>query len=453
VSSSNKTIAHPAPETGNFLSERHRLVGIGLGHALEWYDWGAYAVFAPYFAAQFFPTNGEAANDTTAMLSTLAVFAVGFVARPAGGVLFGVMADRHGRRSAMSAAVSLMAAASFVVGVTPSYEVIGVWAPIILVVSRLVQGAACGGELPAAQTYLSEIAPKSQRGRWSSLIYIASVFGNTLGIALGLLMTLTLTDVQLRDWAWRVPFLLGGVLGLVTMYMRRAMPEPEVFTAQRVELASGERPRTVVGAESGSSRTIRLLSRRRQSLQVSGLSVGFTVTYYVWIVSTPAYAISTLGLQPVAVLTAAVGAALCFMAMMPAWGALSDRIGRRPVLLVSVIGSAMVQFPLSHLIRDNVWWLFVCLLCAMIPLAAGVAILPAVYAEMFPVGIRASGMALPYSLTVALFGGTAPYLQQWIGRHFGRDVFNGYTVLLLTVTAVTVLSMNETAGKSLAEED
>lgn len=416
----------------NKPTTKRLLAAVGLGHAIEWYDWGVYAVFAPFFADQFFDTD----NPTNAVLASLAVFAVGFGARPLGGIFFGILADRRGRRFTMTLAVGCMALASFILGVAPSYHVIGLWAPIVLLLTRLVQGMACGGEVPAAQTYLSEIAPPAGRGRWSSLIYVCSVFGNTVGIALGLVLTSQLSTAQMHEWGWRVPFLLGGVLGLFTLYMRRVMYESDVFLARK---------------ESGSGRALFVMmgAHRRQLAQVVGLTVGFTVAYYVWVVAAPAYAMTTLRIGSTEALTAALCAAAVFMAVMPLWGALSDRIGRKPVLLISVLGTAAAQFPLQWLLRDSAWQLFFALLIAMILLAAGGAIMPAVYAELFPTGIRSSGMAIPYSVTVALFGGTAPYLQSWASTHLVRSVFDGYVVVLLLVTAATVLTLPETRGRSL----
>lgn len=337
----------------------------------------------------------------------------------------------------MTLAVGTMALASLVLGVTPTHHTIGVVAPLVLLTARLAQGMACGGELPAAQTYLAEIAPARSRGRWSSIIYIASVFGNTTGIALGLVLTLWLSDAQMHDWGWRVPFVIGAVLGTVTALMRRVMAEPQIFLSGRPDRAKPARtPRRRYG---------------RRTFQVIGLSVGLTVAYYSWVVAAPAYAISTLRVPPSHALGAAILAAVPFMALMPLWGAVSDRIGRRPVLLVAVLASAVLQFPLEGLLSGGAGNLFLALVLAMAPLGAAVSILPAVYAELFPTAIRASGMALPYSLTTALFGGTAPYLQDWVSVHLSRPVFDAYIVGLLAITAVTIISLPETRGHSLEE--
>ncbi|TVT51592.1 MFS transporter [Amycolatopsis rhizosphaerae] len=407
-----------------------QLIGTALGHALEWYDWGIYAIFVPFFAGQFFPGGSQ----LSAVLSSLAVFAVGFVARPVGGFVFGWLADRIGRRTTMSATVATIAAASFAIGISPTYATVGAWASLILLLARVVQGLACGGELPSAQTYLSEIAPAGRRGRWSSLIYIASVFGNTVGVLLGLVLTLTLTTGEMRSFGWRIPFLLGGVLGLVAVYMRRKMAETETFTE-----ATAEKVRLWP----------EIVRHRRQAAQVVGLSVGFTVVYYSWVIAAPAYAIGSLHVSSSGALWAGVASSVLLMGVMPFWGGLSDRIGRKPVLLFSTLGSAAVLFPVQWFARDTAWHLFLGMALAAVFISAGVSILPAVYAEMFPTRIRAIGLAVPYSIAVAAFGGTAPYLQTWIGAQFGRSAYTGYVVLLLIVSGLVIATLPETRAKEL----
>lgn len=410
------------------------LVGIGTGHALEWYDWGIYAVFVPYFAGQFFAGGSQ----MTDVLASLAVFAVGFAARPLGGLVFGRIADRVGRRTALSATVSAIAVASFVIGICPTYAQIGLVAPLILVAARIVQGLACGGELPSAQTYLAEYAPGARRGQWSSLIYIASVFGNTVGVALGFALTLVLSDDQMYAWGWRVPFLVGGVLGLTALYIRRGLRETASFesasASAEAEPVSPWRP---------------IWDHRRQALQVIGLTAGLTVAYYAWVIAAPAYAITTYGVDKSAALAVTVAVSVGFMALMPFWGRLSDRIGRRPVLLISTLGAAAALVPAQALLSDSAGHLALAMGLEMFFLAAGVSILPAVYAEMFPTRIRATGLAIPYSIAVALFGGTAPYLQTWLSSISQRAVFTGYMALLLLVSSAVIAAMPETRAKSL----
>ena len=409
------------------------LVGIGTGHALEWYDWGIYAVFVPYFAGQFFAGGSQ----TSDVLASLAVFAVGFAARPLGGLVFGRIADRVGRRTALSATVSAIAIASFVIGVCPTYAQIGLAAPLVLVAARIVQGLACGGELPSAQTYLAEYAPGTRRGQWSSVIYIASVFGNTVGVALGFALTLVLSEDQMFSWGWRVPFLVGGVLGLVALYIRRNLNETASF-----ESASAEQ-------DAPTSPWRPIWDHRRQALQVIGLTAGLTVTYYAWVIAAPAYAITTYGVDKSAALAVTVAVSVGFMALMPFWGRLSDRIGRRPVLLISTLGGAAALIPAQALLSESAGHLALAMGLEMFFLAAGVSILPAVYAEMFPTRIRATGLAIPYSIAVALFGGTAPYLQTWLSSISQRTVFTIYMAALLLISSAVIAKMPETRAKSL----
>src|SRR5690606_23343830 len=262
--------ARPRPEPGgpamtavpdNRRRARRALLAIGFGHALEWYDWGIYAISVPFFAAQFF----DPADQVSAVLSSLAVFAVGFVARPVGGMVVGRLADRVGRRPMMALTVGGMAVASLVIGISPTYATIGVGASVVLVLARIVQGLATGGELPSAQTYLAEAAPPQRRGLWSSVIYIASVGGNTIGVLLGLVLSLTLTQAQMSEFGWRIPFNVGGVLGVVALWIRRSLAETEAF---RREAAADPATRPRIWPE--------IVRHRREAAQVVGLSVGFT---------------------------------------------------------------------------------------------------------------------------------------------------------------------------------
>lgn len=408
------------------------LVGLGAGNAMEWYDWGIYATFSAFFASQFF--NGTAAS---AFLKTLAVFAVGFVARPFGGFLLGWLADRKGRKVAMTLSVGLASIGSLVIAVTPTAGAIGVFAPIILVLARLLQGLAHGGELPAAQTYLSEVAPRLKRGLWSSLIYASGSVGVLGGTVLGAVLAATLNHQQMISFGWRIPFLLGGLFGLYALVLRVRMQETEIFEAQR------DKPRQPIGRQ--------VLAHPVQLLRVIGFTMGGTVIYYVWAISAPAFAIAERGTDPAGALWAGSAATVLYMAALPAWGALSDRIGRRPVMLIAVVALAVLYFPLDALIKGQTWQLLVSMSVALVITSAISAIGPAVLAEFFPTGIRAAGVGVPYSLAVALFGGTAPYLQSYFNQQHHSGVFIWYSIGLCAVTAITVWFMPETKGMDLAE--
>ncbi|MEU6577186.1 MFS transporter [Streptomyces sp. NPDC046805] len=438
--------AHPLTrqQTAPPQSRLKTLVGTGVGNALEWFDWNIYAIFAPFLAAQFFRHT----DGLSAILSTLAIFAVGFAARPLGGFLFGWIADRTGRRFAMTLSVGAAAAGSILIGISPTYGQVGAAASFILLIARLTQGLAHGGELPSAQTYVAETAPAERRGLWASLIYVSGTLGIMAGTALGATMTSLLTPEQMTAWGWRVPFLLGGLFGLYALVMRRRMNETEVF-----EKASGRQHQQEQTEQA--EQTVRprmwpaLVAHRKQACQVIGMTVGLTVVYYAWAVSAPQYAISTRHLDPAAALWAGLAANVVFLVALPLWGALSDRIGRKPVMLTGGLGMAAVIFPLNALIGDQAWQLGVAMAVAMVFIAAGAAIAPAVYAELFPTRIRTVGVAVPYALCVAVFGGTAPYLQTWIGAELGSTYFTGYIAVLLLISSAVAATIPETRARAL----
>ena len=412
------------------------IVGTGVGNALEWFDWNIYAIFATFFAAQFF--SGE--NRVSALLATLAVFAVGFVARPFGGFLFGWISDRRGRRAAMTLSVALAAGGSFAIGLSPTYESIGIGASLILLTARLVQGLAHGGELPSAQTYLSEVAPRQKRGLWASLIYVSGTLGVIVGTGMAAILTAVLDDQQMAAWGWRIPFVLGGFFGLYALVMRRRLDETEAF-----EREVGHQP-----APPAESMWTAIVRHRTQALQVIGMTVGVTIVYYAWAISAPQYAISSRGIDPGSALWAGVVASLVFIAALPVWGAVSDRVGRRPVLLGCVLGLAVSVFPLNALVGDSAVRLGIAMSLALVLIAGPAAIVPAVYAELFPTRIRTVGVGVPYSIAVATFGGTAPYLQTWLGGTFGPSWFNGYVIVMLLISAVAIASVPETRGRDLS---
>ena len=412
------------------------IVGTGVGNALEWFDWNIYAIFATFFAAQFF--SGE--NRVSALLATLAVFAVGFVARPFGGFLFGWISDRRGRRAAMTLSVALAAGGSFAIGLSPTYESIGIGASLILLTARLVQGLAHGGELPSAQTYLSEVAPRQKRGLWASLIYVSGTMGVIVGTGMAAILTAVLDGQQMAAWGWRIPFVLGGFFGLYALVMRRRLDETEAF-----EREVGHQP-----AAPAESMWTAIVRHRTQALQVIGMTVGVTIVYYAWAISAPQYAISSRGIDPGSALWAGVVASLVFIAALPVWGAVSDRVGRRPVLLGCVLGLAASVFPLNALVGDSAVRLGVAMSLALVLIAGPAAIVPAVYAELFPTRIRTVGVGVPYSIAVATFGGTAPYLQTWLGGTFGPSWFNGYVIVMLLISAVAIASVPETRGRDLS---
>ncbi|WP_125616900.1 MFS transporter [Specibacter cremeus] len=410
------------------------LLGTGIGNAVEWYDWAVYATFTPFLAGALFNPK----DPTSAVLSTLAIFAVGFVARPFGGFLFGWIGDRIGRKSSMTLAVGLASVGSLLIAVAPSYGTVGVFASLTLLVARLLQGLAHGGELPSSQTYLSEMAPKEKRGLWSTLIYTSGTAGILFGTLLGAVMTTFLSKADMQAWGWRVPFAIGAVLGLYALFMRARLHESDIFTGE-----DAKAKRAAIWPQ--------IVRYRKQALQVIGLTVGLTVIYYIWGVVAPSYAATSLHMDRGAALWAGVIGNVVFIAALPFWGKLSDRIGRKKVLLCGAIGTAVLHFPMTWLLKDSPWELAVSMSVMLVFIAASASIVPAVYAELFPTSIRTVGVGVPYSICVAVFGGTAPYLQTWLGSINLATMFSVYAVVLLLVSAAVIFTIPETRGKDLTE--
>lgn len=425
------TVGMPA-EVQVHKSHLRTLIGTGIGNAVEWYDWAIYALFSPFIASALF----SKADPTSAFLATLAIFAVGFVARPFGGFVFGWIGDRIGRKTSMTFAVGLAALGSLLIGIAPTFEAVGAFASVMLLVARLIQGLAHGGELPSSQTYLSEMAPKEKRGFWATLIYTSGTVGILAGTLLGAVLSNVLSRADMNAWGWRIPFLIGGALGAYALVMRARMKETEAFEA--------ESPK-----EKHEPMWPQIWRHRKQALQVIGLTVGLTVSYYIWGVVAPSYASTTLKMDRGEALWAGVIANIVFIAALPFWGRLSDRIGRKPVLVMGSAGAALLHFPMTWLLKDSPWQLAVTMSVMLFFIAASAAIVPAVYAELFPTKIRTVGVGVPYSICVAAFGGTAPYLQTWLGSIGQANLFNVYAVLLLLVGIAFVFTIPETKGKDL----
>ncbi|MDL5160515.1 MFS transporter [Actinomycetospora termitidis] len=433
--------SHDIPATAAPPRPLRTLLGAGVGNALEWYDWSVYAIFASFFAAQFFVDDGT----TGALLSTLAVFAVGFVMRPIGGFVFGWLADRRGRRYSMTSSMMLMAIGSLVIGLAPTHAQVGVWAAIILLLARLAQGLAHGGEIAASYTYIAEVAPRARRGLWSTSLYVSVTAGIVLASLIGAGASSVFGAAALHSWAWRIPFLIGALLGLVGLHLRRALPETDAFAEQ------GDRG---TGSSAQSHRTTRDLLRglaenRRSVARIVGFSLASTVVVYTWAIGLASFAISVKGVPATGALWATVGANLVFMATLPLWGRLSDRVGRKPVFLVYGVAFVVLSYPLLATLNDSPWRMFAVMVVALFFLGAFVGIMPAYFAELFPTSVRASGIGVPYSFVVAFFGGTAPYVLTWLSSHDLVWIFSLYSVVLALIGVVTTLLSPETRAREL----
>jgi MHS family alpha-ketoglutarate permease-like MFS transporter len=415
-------------------SWRSVVVGAGIGNMLEWYDWNVYVIFTPFFASQFFNSR----NPVSALLSTLAVFAVGFLMRPLGGIFFGWLTDRRGRRVALVACMVVTALGSLLIAIGPTFSSVGVLASLVLLVARLAQGFGVGGEIGASHTFLAESAPPAKRGLWSSSMYVSITAGTLLATLEAAAFQTILTREQMSAWGWRIPFVVGALLSVYAFWLRRNLTETAAFRAHQRE-RSPARESILRG----------VWQHRASALRVVGLTTGGTVLYYTWAVNATSYAISVHKINAREALWAGVLANLVFIAALPVWGALSDRWGRKPNLIVFAVGLGVLSFPLTWLVQSHAWQLAVAMSVALIFQAAAVSVLPAVYAELFPTRVRASGMAFPYSVAVALFGGTAPYLQTYFSSRGSGWAFTAYSIVLLAVTLAVALRTPETRGTKL----
>ncbi|KUG08148.1 MFS transporter [Solirubrum puertoriconensis] len=385
----------PTPPPVRSTASRIRSIVSGsIGNLVEWYDWYVYSAFALYFAPAFFPEG----NLTAQLLNSAAIFAVGFLMRPLGGWLMGLYADRHGRKAALLFSVLLMCAGSLLIALTPGYRNIGVAAPLLLVLARLLQGLSVGGEYGTSATYLSEMAHHQHRGFYSSFQYVTLLAGQLLALLVQLALQRLLTPAELHDWGWRVPFVIGALAAVVALYLRRGMDETDAFVQQSESHASESKLRV-------------LLRHPREVLTVVGLTLGGTIAFYTFTTYAQKFLVNTTGFSKAEATQISFWALAVALLLQPLMGAISDRVGRRPVLLFFGVGATLGTVPLFTLLSraSSPWAAFGLLVVAMVIMSGYTSINAVVKAELFPTHIRALGVGLPYALTVAIFGGSAEY--------------------------------------------
>ncbi|MFJ4634147.1 MFS transporter [Streptomyces hygroscopicus] len=409
-----------------------QLFAASVGNAVEWYDWYAYTFLATYIAEQIFPKG--AANSLVPLLSTFAVFAVGFFMRPIGGLLMGAVADRRGRRAALTVTILLMGGSSLLVGLTPTYAAAGVLAPVVLVLARLLQGLSVGGEFAASTTFLVESAGPGRRGLFSSFQYVSTTIGQLVASGVAALLVSNLAPAAMDSWGWRVPFVLGALLSLVGFWVRRGAHE-----TRSEEQAKAPRP--------GLFEALR--RHPRASLLICGITAGGTLAYYTWTSYLPTYAELNAGVEKSDALLAGTLSLTFFAVLQPLAGIVSDRLGRKPLLLTFGVGFALLSVPLLRVLDDSFITLLLVQCAGMILLSGFTAISAAVNAEMFPARVRAAGIGFPYSLTVALFGGTAPYIGTLLKDLGQAGLFPVYVAVLCLVSSAVYLRLPETAHRPL----
>ncbi len=407
-----------------------------MGNLIEWYDVYAYSAFALYFAASFFPNGDPVAQQ----LATSVIFAAGFVARPFGGLLFGYLADRHGRRNMLMWSVMLMCFGSLLIGLTPTYATIGVGAPLVLTIARILQGISQGGEYGTSTTYMSEIAHPDRRGFYSGVWYMTLIGGQLCATALLLLLQrVMLTPEQLRSWGWRIPFLIGAGLAVYTSFMRRSMHESEHFTKA-----------SIVGSDAG----LRAAAQHwKTMLVVVGITIGGTSAFYTYTTYMQKFLKLSVGLtddQTTLVVTLSLIVAI---ALQPLYGAISDIYGRKPLLVGFGVMGTLFTYPLLTTLQHTKSVVVATLLivAAWMIVSGYTSIAAIVKAEMFPTRVRALGVGLPYAVTVSVFGGTVDSVALGFKNAGHESYFFWYATACIFVSLVFYLILPDTKRHSRME--
>ncbi|WP_318217530.1 MFS transporter [Streptomyces sp. SCL15-6] len=431
----------PAPPTHDRRRVTRNVVRGCLGNLIEWYDWFAYATFSIYFASVFFPEG----DRTAQLLSTAVVFAVGFFMRPLGGWLLGAYADRFGRRRALTLSVTLMSAGSLTIALAPGHDTIGFWAPAVLVLARLAQGLSVGGEFGSSASYLSEVAPPGRRGFYSSFQYVSIVLGQLAALAVAIALQNLLTEEQLHGWGWRVPFVIGAAAGLVVMYLRRTMEESEHYEQEQARKAVRD-----PSARERKGLVALFAEYPRELLAVFGLAIGGTVAFYTYTTYLQKYLVNTAGIPKSTVTVIGFAALFVYMLMQPAVGALSDRIGRRPVMFAFSGGCMLLTVPLMTLLgRTSSPWIAFLLMTVALTFVTGYSALAAIIkAEMFPTRVRALGVGLPHALVTATFGGLTEPVALALKDAGHEDLFFWYVTGCVGLTFLATLVVREPSRTS-----
>jgi MHS family alpha-ketoglutarate permease-like MFS transporter len=436
------TTATGAPEEHlDFADMRRRLQAIfigSIGNLVEWYDFYAYAAFALYFAGAFFPNS----NPVVQQLNAALLFAAGFLVRPLGGWLFGYLADHHGRRGALMLSVALMCFGSLMIAVTPTYASIGLAAPVLLGVARIVQGLSLGGEYGTSATYLTEMADQKHRGFYSSFQYVTLIGGQICALlVLLILQKMFLTNDQIREWGWRIPFVIGALLAVIALIMRRNLHETAAFEAAKAATTSVARRTSSLAA---------LARYPREVLLVVGLTAGGTAAFYTYTTYMQKFLKLSVGLTDDQTTMVTLGSLVFGMILQPIYGAISDRIGRKWLLIGFGVSGVLFTIPLLTTLQavKGPWPAFLLIAAAWMIVAGYTSINAVVKAELFPTNIRALGVGLPYALTVSIFGGTADSVALWFKSVGHESWFYYYLTGMIAISLVVYLFMRDTKHHS-----
>jgi MFS transporter, MHS family, proline/betaine transporter len=430
---------HDAPDRHKHVDPqvlRRAVRGAAIGNTVEWYDFAIYGFLATYIADKFFPPGDE----TAALLNTFAIFAAAFFMRPLGGFFFGPLADRIGRQRVLAVVILLMSASTLAIGLVPSYDTIGVFAPILLLFLRCLQGFSAGGEYGSGACFLAEYASDKNRGFVVSFLVWSVVVGFLLGSLTVTGLEAVLSESAMDSYGWRIPFLIAGVLGGVGLYIRLRLGDTPDFERLREE-----------GDVASSPLREAITTSWRPILQIIGLVVIHNVGFYIVFTYLPTYFTKTLDFTKTDAFVSITVASLVALVLIPPLGALSDRIGRKPLLIAGAVAFAVFTYPLFLLLNAGS-------LAAAIAAHAGLAAIESVFvsaslaaaAELFATRVRSSAYSIGYNVSVAIFGGTAPYVATWLVARTDNELAPAYYVIAAAVVSLaTVLTMRETAARPL----
>jgi MHS family proline/betaine transporter-like MFS transporter len=434
--SSAEEFAAPNSETPEGKRTLRKAIGASaMGNAVEWFDYGVYGVMVVYISSVFFPGD-------QATVWALGTFAVSFLVRPLGGLFWGPLGDRIGRKAVLAITILLMAAATFVIGLLPSYDSVGWISPALLILLRLIQGFSTGGEYGGAATFMAEYAPDRKRGFYGSFLEFGTLAGFALGTLIALICELTLGAETMADWGWRIPFLIAGPLGLIGWYLRSRLEDTPVF---REAEEKGE-------TEDSAGMALKDLLTKfwRPMLAMGGLVVALNVVNYTLLAYMPTYLQDTIDMDADATLTVVLIGQLVMMALIPFFGKLSDKVGRKPLWWTSLIGLFILAIPLYTLMAMNFWLAMLGFAILGLLYIPQLATISATFPSLFPTHVRYAGFAITYNTSTALFGGTAPAVNEAIIGATGISLVPAmYMMAACVVGMVAMLGVPETAGVSL----
>ncbi|NMO03637.1 MFS transporter [Gordonia sp. TBRC 11910] len=414
---------------------RRAIGASAIGNATEWYDYGVYAATTTYLTHTFFPGSWGG-------VGTMLGFAISFVLRPLGGMVWGPLGDRLGRKRVLAMTILLISGATALIGVLPSHAVAGVWAPILLIALRVVQGFSTGGEYGGAATFMAEYAPDKQRGRYGSFLEFGTLAGFAGGTALVLLFNLMLSDDQMNSWGWRVPFLLALPLGAIGLYLRSQLDDPPVFNeVKQSEAVEG----------TAWSRLVELVSTYwRPILTMFGMVIALNVANYTLLAYQPDYLKNTIGLDEDSGSAVVLIGQVIMMLLIPFFGRWSDSTGRKPMWWISLIGLFVLALPMYWLMGQGFAWAIVGFVVLGVLYIPQLATISATFPAMFPTQVRYAGFAISYNVATAAFGGTAPLVNEAVVDGTGWNLFPAaYMMAACAIGMVALAFLKETAGCSL----